>query len=130
MKKPLDTVTQNSWEFLRDPMIKPTGFREYDARWKYPDEINLPGMTALGLGLGTQIRRRGIDPVIAVGNDYRDYSLAIKNALIIGLIQAGIEVKDIGPALSPMAYFAQFHLDVPAVAMGAVADGLFRPVPP
>ena len=117
MNKPLDTVTQNSWEFLRDPMIKPTGFREYDARWKYPDEINLPGMTALGLGLGTQIRRRGIDPVIAVGNDYRDYSLAIKNALIIGLIQAGIEVRDIGPALSPMAYFAQFHLDVPAVAM-------------
>jgi phosphomannomutase/phosphoglucomutase len=42
------------------PMIKPTGFREYDARWKYPDEINLPGMTALGLGLGTQMHRRGI----------------------------------------------------------------------
>jgi phosphomannomutase/phosphoglucomutase len=55
--------------------------------------------------------------VIAVGNDYRDYSLAIKNALILGLMQAGIQVKDIGPALSPMAYFAQFHLDVPAVAM-------------
>jgi phosphomannomutase/phosphoglucomutase len=117
MTKPLDTVTPNTWEFLRDPMIRPTGFREYDARWKYPDEINLPGMTALGLGLGTQIRRRGIDPVIAVGNDYRDYSLAIKHALILGLIQAGIQVRDIGPALSPMAYFAQFHLNVPAVAM-------------
>ena len=98
-------------------MIKPTGFREYDARWKYPDEINLPGMTALGLGLGTQMQKRGIEPVIAVGNDYRDYSLAIKNALIIGLMQAGIRVKDIGPALSPMAYFSQFYLDVPAVAM-------------
>ncbi|MFU8881032.1 MAG: phosphomannomutase/phosphoglucomutase [Rhodobacterales bacterium] len=98
-------------------MITPTGFREYDARWKYPDQINLPGITALGLGLGTQMRRRGIAPVIAVGNDYRDYSLSIKNALILGLIQAGITVKDIGPALSPMAYFAQFHLDVPAVAM-------------
>jgi phosphomannomutase/phosphoglucomutase len=44
--------------------------------------------------------------VIAVGNDYRDYSLAIKNALILGLMQAGIQVKDIGPALTPMAYFA------------------------
>ncbi|MEM6481732.1 MAG: phosphomannomutase/phosphoglucomutase [Pseudomonadota bacterium] len=110
-------VTPNTWAFLRDPMIKPTGFREYDARWKYPEEINLPGITALGLGLGTQMHRRGIDPVIAVGNDYRDYSLAIKNALILGLMQAGIEVRDIGPALSPMAYFAQFHLDVPAVAM-------------
>ncbi|MCI5038559.1 MAG: phosphomannomutase/phosphoglucomutase, partial [Donghicola eburneus] len=83
----------------------------------YPEEINLPGMTALGLGLGTQMRKRGSEPVIAVGNDYRDYSLAIKNALILGLMQAGIQVKDIGPALSPMAYFSQFHLDVPAVAM-------------
>ncbi len=117
MPKPLTEVTQNTWEFLRDPMITPTGFREYDARWKFPDEVNLPGITAIGLGLGTQIRRRGIDPVIAVGNDYRDYSLSIKNALIVGLMQAGMHVKDIGPALSPMAYFSQFHLDVPAVAM-------------
>ena len=117
MMKPLPTVQPNTWEFLRDPMIAPTGFREYDARWKYPDDINLPGVTALGLGLGTQMRRRGIVPVIAVGNDYRDYSLAIKNALVVGLMQAGIHVKDIGPALSPMAYFAQFHLDAPAVAM-------------
>ena len=117
MTKPLPDSVPNTWEFLRDPMIKPTGFREYDARWKYPEEINLPGMTALGLGLGTQIHERGIDPVIAVGNDYRGYSLAIKQALVIGLMQAGIHVKDIGPALSPMAYFSQFHLDVPAVAM-------------
>ena len=117
MKKPQPDVTPNTWEFLRDPMIKPTGFREYDARWRFPEDINLPGITALGLGLGTQIRRRGIEPVIAVGNDYRDYSLSIKNALIVGLMQAGMQVKDIGPALSPMAYFSQFHLDVPAVAM-------------
>ncbi len=117
MTRPAATVTQNTWGFLRDAMIAPTGFREYDARWKYPDEINLPGITALGLGLGTQMHARGIDPVIAVANDYRDYSLSIKNALMLGLIQAGIQVKDIGPALSPMAYFAQYHLDVPAVAM-------------
>ncbi len=117
MTKPLPEVTPNTWEFLRDAMITPTGFREYDARWKYPDAINLPGITALGLGLGTQMHRRGIKPEIAVGNDYRDYSLSIKNALILGLMRAGIKVKDIGPAVSPMAYFSQFHLDVPAVAM-------------
>jgi len=117
MTRPLPDVTPNTWEFLRDPMIRPTGFREYDARWKYPEEINLPGVTALGLGLGTQMHRRGIPPEIAVGNDYRDYSLSIKQALVLGLVQAGIAVRDIGPALSPMAYFAQFHLDAPAVAM-------------
>lgn len=117
MTKPAPAVSQNTWEFLRDAMITPTGFREYDARWKFPDDINLPGITALGLGLGTQMQRRGIEPVIAVGNDYREYSLSVKNALILGLMQAGIHVKDIGPAVSPMAYFAQFHLDAPAVAM-------------
>ena len=117
MSKPQSNVTQNTWEFLRDPMITPTGFREYDARWKYPEDINLPGITALGLGLGTQMHTRGITPVIAVGNDYRKYSLTIKNALMLGLMQAGIHVRDIGPALSPMAYFSQFHLNAPAVAM-------------
>jgi phosphomannomutase / phosphoglucomutase len=117
MTKPLPEVTENTWEFLRDPMIVPTGFREYDARWKFPDQINLPGLTALGLGLGTQMHANGIAPVIAVANDYRDYSLSVKNALILGLMQAGIHVRDIGPALSPMAYFSQFHLDAPAVAM-------------
>jgi phosphomannomutase/phosphoglucomutase len=117
MTKPAASVRQNTWEFLRDAMITPTGFREYDARWKYPDDINLPGITALGMGLGTQMHRRGVKPVIAVGNDYRDYSLSIKNALMLGLMQAGVTVKDIGPALSPMAYFAQFHLGDIAVAM-------------
>ena len=116
MTRPLAAVTPNSWAFLRDPMIAPTGFREYDARWRYPDEINLPGVMALGLGLGTQMRARGIGHVV-VANDYRDYSLAIKQALSLGLMRAGATVHDIGPALSPMAYFAQFHLDVPAVAM-------------
>jgi phosphomannomutase/phosphoglucomutase len=117
MSKPISESTPNTWAFLRDAMIAPTGFREYDARWKYPDDVNLPGITALGLGLGTQMHENGIEPVIAVGNDYRDYSLTIKNALMLGLMQAGIHVKDIGPALSPMAYFIQFHLDAPAVAM-------------
>jgi len=117
MSIPVSTVTPNTWEFLRDPMIVPTGFREYDARWQYPEDINLPGVTALGRGLGTQIHRRGLRPAIVVGNDYRSYSLAIKHALTIGLMQAGLKVIDIGPCLSPMAYFAQFHLDIPALAM-------------
>jgi len=117
MSPPRPDVSPNTWDFLHVPMIAPKGFREYDARWKYPDEINLPGMAALGLGIGTQMHEMGVPAHIAVGNDYRDYSLSIKYALMTGLIQAGITCHDIGPALSPMAYFAQFHLDLPAVAM-------------
>ena len=43
--------------------------------------------------------------------------MAIKQALIVGLMASGCTVYDIGLALSPMAYFAQFALDVPGVAM-------------
>ena len=46
---------------------------------------------------------RGIETVIAVGNDYRDNLLSIKNALMLGLMHVGIHVKDISSALSPMA---------------------------
>lgn len=116
MTKPLPAVALNTWAELRDPMITPTGFREYDARWRFPQEINLPGIQALGLGLGTQMHEAGVPPRIAVGCDYRAYSVSIKQALSLGLMQAGIEVLDIGPAITPMAYFAQFHLDC-AVAM-------------
>ena len=103
--------------FESETRIAQTGFREYDARWLYPDDINLSGMRALGLGLGTYIHELGIAPKIVVGHDYRSYSEVIKGALSHGLIEAGCEVHDIGLALSPVAYFAQFALDIPAVAM-------------
>ncbi len=56
-------------------------------------------------------------PRIVVGHDFRSYSLSVKQALCLGLVAAGCEVLDIGLALSPMAYFAQFDLDAPCVAM-------------
>src|SRR6201999_1470975 len=54
---------------------------------------------------------------IVVGHDFRSYSVSIKQALTLGLISAGCEVLDIGLALSPTAYWAQFELDAPCVAM-------------
>src|SRR5262249_60240457 len=42
---------------------------------------------------------------------------SVKTALVSGLMAAGCNVHDIGLALTPMAYFAQFDLDVPCVAM-------------
>ncbi|MGJ8564503.1 MAG: phosphomannomutase/phosphoglucomutase [Alphaproteobacteria bacterium] len=123
-RKPLHAIKPNTIEFETHALVKPTGFREYDARWwfgipgheKDPD-LNLYGVQALGEGLGTLMYERGVPPKIAVGHDFRHYSLSIKQALILGLMNAGIEVLDIGLALSPMAYFAQFHLDCPGVAM-------------
>ncbi|MBV1705980.1 MAG: phosphomannomutase/phosphoglucomutase [Hyphomicrobiales bacterium] len=98
-------------------MVKPTGFREYDARWLFGEEINLMGVQALGMGLGTLLHEMGVRPELVTGHDFRAYSSSIKLALVTGLMASGVKVHDIGLALSPMAYFAQFALDVPAVAM-------------
>ena len=122
--KIVERASPNTFEFETSALVKPTGFREYDARWwfghpgsKQEPELNLIGVQALGMGLGTLIRRLGVGPDIVTGHDFRCYSLSIKLALVSGLMAAGARVKDIGLALSPMAYFAQFALDTPSVAM-------------
>ena len=115
--KPLAALSPNTLAYELAPMVRATGFREYDARWLFEKEINLMGVQALGLGLGTLLREMGVKPELVTGHDFRSYSAAIKYALVCGLMAAGVRVHDIGLALSPMAYFAQFDLDVPAVAM-------------
>ena len=103
---------------LEDIHINPLGFREYDARWLYPKDINKAGIKNVGKGLGTQIiSKTNKSPRVIVGHDYRSYSEEIKEKLIEGLLNTGCNIEDIGLALSPTAYFAQFHFDADAVAM-------------
>ena len=98
--------------------INPLGFREYDARWLYPKDINLKGIKNVGLGLGTQIIKKTEKvPKVIVGHDYRSYSEKVKLSLVEGLLETGCNVEDIGLALSPTVYFAQFKLNGDAVAM-------------
>jgi phosphomannomutase/phosphoglucomutase len=115
--KPKPQLSPNTYAYESEPLVKPTGFREYDARWLLGKEINLMGVQALGMGLGTLIRELGAKPEIVTGHDFRSYSMSVKTSLISGLLAAGCTVHDIGLAMTPMAYFAQFELDVPCVAM-------------
>ena len=99
--------------------INPNGFREYDARWLYEQDIDLDGIADLGKGLGTQIisHTKKANPRVTIGHDYRSYSEDIKGSLIKGLISTGCIIEDIGLSLSPTVYFAQFNLNSDAVAM-------------
>src|SRR5580658_8202650 len=115
--KPSPKLSPNTYAYESQPMVKPTGFREYDARWLFEKEINLMGVQALGLGLARLLRELGVRREVVVGHDFRSYSGSIKLALTAGLMAGGAKVRDIGLAITPMAYFAQFALDAPAVAM-------------
>jgi phosphomannomutase/phosphoglucomutase len=114
---PKTALTPNTYAYESSPLVKPTGFREYDARWLLEKEINLMGVQALGIGLGTLIHELNVKPEIVTGHDFRSYSSAVKMALISGLMASGCKVYDIGLVITPMAYFAQFELNVPCVAM-------------
>jgi phosphomannomutase/phosphoglucomutase len=100
-------------------LINQNGFREYDARWLYKKDIDLKGINNLGKGLGTQIvsHTKKKNPRVIIGHDYRSYSEEIKAALKKGLVSTGCYVEDIGLALSPTVYFAQFNLDADGIAM-------------
>ena len=50
--KPKAALSPNTYAYESEPMVKATGFREYDARWLFGSEINLMGIQSLGLGLG------------------------------------------------------------------------------
>ena len=98
--------------------IDPLGFREYDARWLYPKDINDEGIKIVGQGFGSQIiLKTKKSPKVIVGHDYRSYSEKVKKKLIEGLRNTGCNVEDIGLSLSPTAYYAQFKLNGDAVAM-------------
>jgi phosphomannomutase/phosphoglucomutase len=100
------------------PFIAPTGFREYDARWKFDADINLSGVRCVGAAFGTMLLENCHEPPkVIVAHDYRSYSEAVKSAFIVGLISAGAHVLDMGLATTPMAYFARFVTGADALAM-------------
>ena len=105
---PKPSLAPNTYAYDSSPLVKPTGFREYDARWLLEKEINLMGVQALGMGLGTLIREMGVKPEIVTGHDFRSYSASMKLALISG---------SAGGGLQGARHRARHH-----------ADGLFRPV--
>ncbi|QKW43913.1 phosphomannomutase/phosphoglucomutase [Streptomyces microflavus] len=115
----------NSASYFEEILLSETGFREYDARWviEPTDGISSVGLNYVGVRLlGLHLGRFLSDELdagkrIVVGHDFRSYSENVKNALVVGLLQSGMNVTDIGLTTTPGAYYAQFSLDVACVAM-------------
>ena len=41
LPKPAPALSPNTYAYETTPLVKPTGFREYDARWLFFFELNL-----------------------------------------------------------------------------------------
>lgn len=91
--------------------ISPTIFREYDIRGRVDIENELSDrmLYLLGRGTGTFFHARGIKRAV-VGHDARSYAPHVKDSIVQGLLESGIDVIEMGQILTPIFYFSQYYL--------------------
>lgn len=85
-------------------------FRAYDIRGIYNEDITDDTAYIIGKSFGTYVALKGKKEVM-VGYDNRLSSPALKESLIKGLLETGIDVINLGLVTTPMYYFARERLD-------------------
>ena len=77
-------------------------FKAYDIRGTYPDQVNSDIAYRIGNALGVYLKPK----TIAVGRDMRLSSNELHDALVKGIIDAGVDVVDLGLVSTDGLYFA------------------------
>jgi phosphomannomutase/phosphoglucomutase len=92
--------------------IAPGIFRQYDIRGVVGDDLTEEAARALGGAYAALLRERGVTGEVAVGRDNRPSGAALRDALVQGLTDAGVNVVDIGVVPTPLLYWSLHHLGV------------------
>ncbi len=85
--------------------VNATIFKAYDIRGVVPSTLNVEVAEALGRAFGTHAAACG-ETMVAVGRDGRLSGPSLVEALMRGLVAAGMKVMDVGAVTTPMLYFA------------------------
>ncbi|MFJ5510696.1 phosphomannomutase CpsG [Pectobacterium jejuense] len=89
-------------------MEKLTCFKAYDIRGRLDSELNNDVAYRIGRAYGELLKPKRV----VVGGDVRLTSESLKLSLADGLMDAGVQVLDIGLSGTEEVYFATFHLEV------------------
>jgi phosphomannomutase len=84
-------------------------FKAYDVRGIYPKELNEELAYAIGRALPSILEPSDLEhggPRVVVSRDMRPSSEPLTEQLVRGLLEAGLDVLDVGLATTPMNYFA------------------------
>ncbi|QCI94266.1 phosphoglucomutase/phosphomannomutase PgmG [Novosphingobium sp. EMRT-2] len=107
----------------------PSILREYDIRGVVGQTLGEADARAIGQTFGTRARAEaeahGASARIVVGRDGRLSSPALEQALVEGLLSAGVDAVRIGLCPTPMLYFAEATLD--GVTGGIQVTGSHNP---
>src|SRR5438132_1836829 len=105
-------------------MLNPHEFRAYDVRGLVGQDINPDMFRQVGRAYATLSRRRG-GRRVAVGQDNRVSSRALKAGFVDGVRAAGIDVVDVSLVTTPILYFATAHWKLDG---GANITGSHNPI--
>ncbi|MEI7375747.1 phosphomannomutase CpsG [Dickeya chrysanthemi] len=83
-------------------------FKAYDIRGRLGSELNTDIAYRIGRAFGQYLKAK----TVAIGGDIRLSSKDLKASLANGLMDAGVDVIDLGMTGTEEIYFAAFHLDV------------------
>ena len=84
--------------------IEPSIFREYDIRGTYPEQINEASIKLIAHAIARKCREAGVNNIV-VGRDGRVSGLSLLTSFYSGLLECGMNVKNIGLFTSPLSYY-------------------------
>ena len=87
-------------------------FRQNDIRGVVDHDLTTEAAHAIGGAYAALMRQRGATGAVAVGRDNRPSGAKLRDALVAGLTEAGVDVTDIGVVPTPLLYWSLFNLDV------------------
>ena len=87
-------------------------FRQYDIRGIIGRDLTAEVALFVGRGYAAYLASHGIAGPIAVGRDNRPSGEMLRDALVGGLTECGVDVVDVGVIPTPLMYWSLHHLGV------------------
>ena len=87
-------------------------FRQYDVRGIVDADLTVEAAEAIGGAYAALMRERGVAGTVAVGRDNRPSGDKLRDALVKGLTESGVDVLDVGVVPTPVLYWSLHHMPV------------------
>ena len=87
-------------------------FRQYDIRGIVGRDLHPETAEAIGRAYAAYLARHEIRGAVAVGRDNRPSGKPLRDALVRGLTECGVDVVDVGIVPTPLLYWSLHNVDV------------------
>jgi phosphomannomutase / phosphoglucomutase len=89
--------------------VDPGIFRQYDVRGVVGRDLTNEAAHAIGRAYAGVLAERDLRGAVAVGRDNRPTGASLRDALVAGLTESGVDVVDLGVVPTPLLYWALHH---------------------